>query len=133
MPHAIVPDLTFRPTGTDEFDETPQHSRDPLVPAEYEGPTRVTSIGFSDPRTQPGELLWPDRFGPIEIANLKISLGSYGTAGQLQQRPSPAGAVFSSGTGGDSFSPRHELTSRHRADAGWNSDFHCRDRGTPTR
>jgi len=61
------------------------------LPAEYEGPTRVTSIGFSDPRTQPGELLWPDRFGPIEIANLKITLGSYGTAGQLQQRPSPAG------------------------------------------
>jgi len=61
------------------------------LPAEYEGPTRATSIGFSDPRTQPGELLWPDRFGPSEIANLKISLGSYGVAGQLQQRPSPAG------------------------------------------
>jgi len=61
------------------------------LPAEYEGPTRVTSIGFSDPRTEPGELLWPDRFGPIEIANLKISLGSYAAAGQLQQRPSPAG------------------------------------------
>jgi predicted phage terminase large subunit-like protein len=61
------------------------------LPAEYEGPTRVTSIGFSDPRTQTGELLWPDRFGPIEIANLKVSLGSYAAAGQLQQRPSPAG------------------------------------------
>jgi len=42
-------------------------------------------------RTQLGELLWPDRFGSDEIANLKVSLGSYGTAGQLQQRPSPAG------------------------------------------
>jgi len=61
------------------------------LPAEHEGPTRVTSIGFADPRSQPGELLWPDRFGPNEIANLKVSLGSYGTAGQLQQRPSPAG------------------------------------------
>ena len=51
----------------------------------------MTSIGFPDPRTQPGELLWPERFGPKEIADLKISLGSYAAAGQLQQRPSPAG------------------------------------------
>src|SRR5579862_1529352 len=61
------------------------------LPAEYEGPGRVTSIGFSDPRTEIGELLWPERFGPKEIADLKISLGSYAAAGQLQQRPSPAG------------------------------------------
>jgi hypothetical protein len=51
----------------------------------------VTSIGFFDPRTQPGELLWPERFGPTEIADLKVSLGNYAAAGQLQQRPSPAG------------------------------------------
>src|SRR5258708_4194369 len=38
--------------------------------AEYDGPTRATSIGFSDARTQPRELLWPDRFGPNEIPNL---------------------------------------------------------------
>jgi len=59
--------------------------------AEYEGPTRVTSIGFSDPRGEIGELLWPEQFGPEEIESLKRSLGSYGAAGQLQQRPSPAG------------------------------------------
>jgi|SRR5579864_289173 len=61
------------------------------LPAEYEGPGRATSIGFSDPRTQIGELLWAERFGPQEIADLKINLGSYAAAGQLQQRPSPAG------------------------------------------
>jgi predicted phage terminase large subunit-like protein len=61
------------------------------LPAEYEGPTRVTSIGWSDPRAEVNELLWPERFGPEEIANLKVSLGSYAAAGQLQQRPSPAG------------------------------------------
>ncbi len=38
-----------------------------------------------------GELLWHERFGPTEIEALKLSLGSYGAAGQLQQRPSPAG------------------------------------------
>lgn len=61
------------------------------LPAEYEGPTRATSIGFVDPREKQGDLLWPERFGPSQIEELKISLGSYGTAGQLQQRPSPAG------------------------------------------
>jgi len=61
------------------------------LPAEYEGPTRMTSIGFAEPRQEHGELLWPERFGPKEIADLKVSLGSYAAAGQLQQRPSPAG------------------------------------------
>src|SRR5580704_2591354 len=61
------------------------------LPAEFEEPKCVTSIGWSDPREQPGELLWPERFGPKEIADLKVSLGSYAAAGQLQQRPSPAG------------------------------------------
>src|SRR6266849_5438596 len=62
-----------------------------VLPAEYEGPTRTTSIGFADPRQEHGELLWPERFGPEEIEELKVSLGSYAAAGQLQQRPSPAG------------------------------------------
>jgi predicted phage terminase large subunit-like protein len=61
------------------------------LPAEYEGPTCATSIGFSDPRTTIGELLWKERFGPKEIEDLKRSLGSYAAAGQLQQRPSPLG------------------------------------------
>ena len=62
------------------------------LPAEYEGPAGVPPrSASSDPRTELGELLWPERFGPKEIADLKISLGSYAAAGQLQQRPSPAG------------------------------------------
>jgi predicted phage terminase large subunit-like protein len=61
------------------------------LPAEFEEPKCVTSIDWTDPRTQPGELLWPERFGPKEIEDLKVSLGSYAAAGQLQQRPSPAG------------------------------------------
>src|SRR5882724_54059 len=60
------------------------------LPAEYEGSKRTTVIGWSDPRTELGELLWPERFGHAEIAELKLRLGSYGAAGQLQQRPSPA-------------------------------------------
>ena len=63
------------------------------LPAEYEPKLQiqVSAIGWQDPRTEPGELLWPQRFGPKELADLKKTLGSYGVAGQLQQRPSPAG------------------------------------------
>src|SRR5207249_2393756 len=61
------------------------------LPAEYESPGCVTSIGWSDPRTEHAELLWPERYGPEEIESLKRSMGSYAAAGQLQQRPSPAG------------------------------------------
>jgi predicted phage terminase large subunit-like protein len=56
---------------------------------------RVTAIGWSDPRSEEGELLWPDHFGEAEVGQLKRSLGSYRVAGQLQQRPSPAeGGLF---------------------------------------
>ena len=60
------------------------------LPAEYEGSKRATVIGWGDPRKESGELLWPERFGQAEIDELKLRLGSYGSAGQLQQRPSPA-------------------------------------------
>jgi predicted phage terminase large subunit-like protein len=60
------------------------------LPAEYDGPTVSTSIGWSDPRTETGQLLWPERFGPDEVTALKRSMGSYAAAGQLQQRPAPA-------------------------------------------
>lgn len=64
--------------------------------AEFEPPTaknpmRPTSIGFRDPRTKPGELLWQQRFGRDEVTKLKAALGGYGAAAQLQQRPVPIG------------------------------------------
>jgi predicted phage terminase large subunit-like protein len=66
------------------------------LPAEFEPKRRcVTSIGWSDPRQQDGELLWPQRVGQTEIAELKRRLGPTGYAGQFQQRPVPAGgAIF---------------------------------------
>lgn len=61
------------------------------LPAEYEkGRIITTSLGFKDPRTEEGELLWPERFGRREVDQLKLQLGEYGSSGQLQQRPSPA-------------------------------------------
>lgn len=48
-----------------------------------------------DRRETVGEPLWPERYGPEEIADLKRDLGSYGYSGQYQQRPTPAeGGIF---------------------------------------
>lgn len=63
-----------------------------MLPMRFEPSRRcVTSIGFRDPRTKDGELLWPARFPEKTVLDLEASLGAYGAAGQLQQRPSPAG------------------------------------------
>jgi predicted phage terminase large subunit-like protein len=63
-----------------------------MLPMRFEVARRsVTSLGFRDTRTYEGELLWPERFPEEVVASLEITLGTYGTAGQLQQRPSPAG------------------------------------------
>ena len=64
------------------------------LPARYEighpTPTR-SSLFFTDPRTKDNELLWPERVDDITLTNLEKSLGSYASAGQLQQRPMPKG------------------------------------------
>lgn len=57
------------------------------IPMEYEGEPNPTSIGYTDPRTQIGELMCPARFGPDEVAFLKRELGAFKSAGQLQQSP----------------------------------------------
>lgn len=43
-----------------------------------------------DPRKEAGELIWPYHFGPDQVDELKLRLGAYRAAGQLQQRPAPA-------------------------------------------
>jgi predicted phage terminase large subunit-like protein len=50
-----------------------------------------TAIGWKDPRTSDGELMFPERFSEQQVGELEVTLGSYGTAGQLQQRPAPRG------------------------------------------
>ena len=62
------------------------------LPMEYESNRHcVTSIGWEDWRKKDGELLSPGRVGAKALKQLKTSLGSFGVAGQLQQRPSPRG------------------------------------------
>ncbi|MFQ5840694.1 MAG: phage terminase large subunit, partial [Candidatus Methylomirabilales bacterium] len=65
------------------------------IPMEYDGERSRTVLDFKDPRNSEGELLWPERFPAEALAPIKEELGPYGTAGQLQQRPSPRrGGMF---------------------------------------
>jgi predicted phage terminase large subunit-like protein len=61
------------------------------LPEEFEPKRKcfVQVTGWGDPRQQEGELLWPEFFTSEAHAKRKKALGSYGTAGQLQQRPAP--------------------------------------------
>lgn len=62
------------------------------LPMRFEADRRCeTAIGFRDPREEDGELLFPERFPETQVAELEKTLGSYATAGQLQQRPVPRG------------------------------------------
>lgn len=65
-----------------------------VLPAEYEGERFQSSIGFVDPRTENGQLLWEERFDTNWLANEKLRMTERGVAGQLQQRPSPAGGFI---------------------------------------
>jgi len=69
------------------------------LPMEFEPARRcTTSIGFTDPRTEEGELLFPERFGRAQVDDLKKTMGSYAVAGQFQQRPAPrSGGMFQRG------------------------------------
>lgn len=60
------------------------------IPQEFEPDrSRTTAIGWRDPRTEEGELLFPQRFTPAILKQERARLGAYGYAGQHQQRPAP--------------------------------------------
>lgn len=61
------------------------------LPAEAEVRTLIHfPISGRDIVREAGDILFPEREGPDELARKKVELGSYGYAGQYQQRPSPA-------------------------------------------
>lgn len=63
-----------------------------MLPMEYEPERKCyTSIGFEDPRTEENELLWPKRMTRAVVERDKKVMGTYASAGQFQQRPSPRG------------------------------------------
>lgn len=63
------------------------------LPMEYEvgHNIKTTSIGFRDPRTEEGELLFPARFPREVVDRDKKLMGTYAIAGQFQQHPAPRG------------------------------------------
>jgi predicted phage terminase large subunit-like protein len=66
-----------------------------MLPMEFEPERRcVTSIGWSDPRTTEGELLFPARFSREVVDRDKKVMGALATAGQFQQRPAPRSGAF---------------------------------------
>lgn len=65
------------------------------LPMRFETERRCVTPFFEDPRTEDGELLFPERFSEDQVADLERTMGSYASAGQLQQRPVPrAGGLF---------------------------------------
>lgn len=68
------------------------------LPAEFEPARKTrTKIGFEDWRTEPGQLLWPERFGADELDSLKAGFDwdKYKISSQLQQNPTPSeGGIF---------------------------------------
>ena len=63
-----------------------------VLPMHYDPEVRsISSIGWKDPRSIPGELLWPSVFTPKIVDALAKTMGPYHAAGQLEQRPVPRG------------------------------------------
>ena len=61
------------------------------LPMRFDATRRCSTPFFTDPRQADGELLFPERFPEAQVVELERTLGSYATAGQLQQRPAPRG------------------------------------------
>ena len=50
-----------------------------------------TLLGYVDPRTEEGELLFPERFPEDVVRRDERAMGQYAVAGQFQQEPAPRG------------------------------------------
>lgn len=64
------------------------------LPMHWDGAQRFTVLGNYDKRSEPGQLLFPERFDEKEVTRLELLLGS-DASGQLEQRPTSAeGGIF---------------------------------------
>lgn len=61
------------------------------LPMRFDWARPPTSIGFSDPRKEEGELLFPERFPEWVVDRDEEIMGPYAAAGQFQQNPIPRG------------------------------------------
>jgi predicted phage terminase large subunit-like protein len=60
-----------------------------MIPVEFEPERAFVTPWGVDPREEDGELLWPGQYPEPVVKSLKNTMGSYASAGQLQQRPAP--------------------------------------------
>lgn len=67
-----------------------EHLRIPML---YDSsfPRFYSSIGFEDPRTEDGELAFPERFPEHAVESMKKEKGSFAWSSQYQQSPAPRG------------------------------------------
>ena len=91
--YIIIQQRTFENDLTGYIQETESDDWVQLIlPMRYERNRHcVTSIGWEDPRTEEGELMWPERFSGAAVTRLEKRLGPWRASGQLQQCPEPAG------------------------------------------
>lgn len=68
------------------------------LPAEFEPENRCsTALGWTDPRTEAGELLCPERFPAGVLDAMKVRMGTHRYSGQYQQDPTVGGgSMFNS-------------------------------------
>jgi predicted phage terminase large subunit-like protein len=93
---AIVDIANRKPASGDSFESPDAGSAKPKIRDQIK-PTSVQRANpeWMDPRTEPGDLLWPQRFNAAAIEDLKTELEAVGWAGQGQQRPAPAeGSIY---------------------------------------
>lgn len=65
------------------------------LPNEYDGRKNSNQLGYEDPRTVEGELLFPYLCDEIKTARWKIKLGDAGYSAKFQQQPTPeVGNIF---------------------------------------
>lgn len=105
--------------------------------------TRTTSIGWKDPRTVDGEVMWPAMYPPETIDTLRKEKSSYDISAQYQQNPTQdEGAMFprssfcyfeSDGEGDDETLTLHQRDGKKRyvkaAQCSW---FQCADTALET-
>lgn len=65
-----------------------------MLPMRFEKDRRCVTPFGEDPRTQEGELLFPERFPKDVVDRDEKTMGAHATAGQHQQRPSPRGGLM---------------------------------------
>lgn len=62
-----------------------------MIPMEFDPGRKCVTPIWEDPRTEEGELAWPERFPREVVDKLKRTLGPYAYSAQYQQAPTPRG------------------------------------------